>query len=338
MNDELNSLSWQDQLRFTGSTDQLYSVRRLVLAEGSGEGMRLIEVCTAAGMRAAFLESHALDLYELNFRGVNLGFMTKNGLVKGTVTSVSGDFTRTWPGGFLVTCGLRNTGVECMSEGEYHPQHGRIAGMAAEHVGVTFDRQGQRLVIQGHMRESAFFAHHLVLNRTIEIPLGGSAITWHDQVENLAPEAEPLFLLYHFNFGYPFLSPRLQLHFPPGTVLPRTDWAREGLAEFDQIHAPQDGFIEQVYFHQPLPENPPAAAIRLVHPKLGLAAQLSYSTAELPELAQWKCLRSTDYALGIEPGTSRIRGRAVELADGYAQILPGFGRRDFNLRLDLSTI
>ena len=31
-------------------------------AKGPGDGLRMIEVCTAAGLRALFCESHALDL------------------------------------------------------------------------------------------------------------------------------------------------------------------------------------------------------------------------------------------------------------------------------------
>ena len=67
-------LGYRDQKRYTGSSDQLYSVRRLQLSEGGGDQMHLIEVQTAGGLQALFLESRALDLYELRFKGVNIGF------------------------------------------------------------------------------------------------------------------------------------------------------------------------------------------------------------------------------------------------------------------------
>jgi hypothetical protein len=337
MSENQTVLAYQEQLRSTGSPDQLNSVRRLTLTEGPGEGMRLIEVCTEAGLRAVFLESHALDLYDLHFKGFNLAFLSKNGLLGGRVQSVAGDFVRTWPGGFLVTCGLRNTGPDCTDGNEYHPFHGRIGGMATDNLSIDFDRAGKRLLIKGQMRESALFGYHLVLERSIEILLDESAIIWKDAVCNLTPGPEPFFLLYHFNFGYPFLSPKLALHFPPGTVLPRTEAARQGLAEFDRIIPPVDGYEENVFFHLPLPANPPQTAIRLVNPVLGIAAILTYSTAELPVLVEWKSMRSTDYALGIEPGTSQIRGRTAEIADGYAETIPSFGRREFNLRLNLAS-
>jgi hypothetical protein len=336
MSEHFKMPAYTEQLRYTGSVDQLCRVRRLTLAEGPGLGMRLIDVRTAAGMHAVFVESRALDLYELTFRGINIGFMTKNGLMAGTVSSVAGDFTRTWPGGQLATCGLRNAGPAGTDRGEYHPLHGRIGGIAAEQVSIDLDRPGNKLVIRGDMHETALFGCHLALCRTIEIPLDGTQIIWRDRVDNLTNAEEPLFILYHFNFGYPFLSPDLELHFPPGTAQPRDNEARRGLAEYDRISQPIDNEPEQVFFHLPLPENPPEAVMRLFNPRLGITAQLHYSTDELPILTEWKCMRATDYALGIEPSNSWLRGRAIEMGEGYSQILPAFGQRFFNLRLELS--
>ncbi|HBP38573.1 MAG TPA: DUF4432 domain-containing protein [Clostridiales bacterium] len=329
------TLSYLEQLRHVGSLEQLYFVRRLTLQEGPGAGVRLIEVGTSAGLRAVFCESRALDLYELNYRGVNLGFLSKNGLIAGRVQNVEGEFTPTWPGGCLVTCGLRNAGNPCRHNGEYHQAHGRIAGMPAEQVSVDLDPQNGKLVIKGVMRESALFGHNLILRRRIEIGLQGASVSWQDTVENQAAEAEPVIMLYHFNFGYPFLSPALQLSFPAGQVIPRTDAAKKGLAEFDQICEPVDGYPEQVFFHLPHAVGTAESLVRLHNPHLGLTANLTFDKNELPVLVQWKSMKSGDYALGIEPGTSRIRGRAEELADGYDQILPGFGQRNFHLSLKL---
>jgi hypothetical protein len=328
-------LSYREQLRHTGSTDQLYSVRRLQVSDGGAAGIKLIEVCTAGGLRALFCESRALDLLELHFRGINLGFFSKNGLLGGRVLPLEGEFTPTWPGGMLATCGLRNTGPDCRCDGEYHPLHGRIGGMAAEHISIDLDPERGTLIISGQMRESALFGYHLILHRRITVSLTGERVDWLDTVENCAAEPEPIFLLYHFNFGYPFLSPDLQLHLPPGHVLPRTEASSQGLAEFDQISEPVDGYAEQVFFHQALAGSGPDMSLRLVRPGLRLSAVLNWSRDELPVLVQWKSMKSGDYALGIEPSTSKIRGRAAELADGYDQILEPFGRRVFRLGLEL---
>lgn len=333
-----NRLDYREQLRHTGSIDQLYSVRRLQLTEGSGAGMRLVEVCTAAGMRAVFCENRALDLYELHFQGTNIGFLSKNNLINDRVRPINGLFTGTWPGGMLATCGLRNTGPDCAVDDEYHPMHGLIAGVPAEQLAIKADPEQGIVEISGQMRESALFGHNLLLQRKITIPIFGSTVFWHDTVINQAAEAEPLFLLYHFNFGYPFLSPDLQLHFPPGQVIARTPEAEKGLTEYDQISEPIDGYAEQVFFHRQLPGSDAEATVRLVRSDLRLAAALTWSRSELPWLVQWKSMKSGDYALGIEPGTSQLRGRATELAEGYDQTIKPFEKWQYHLRLELETL
>lgn len=315
-------------MKLTGSADQLYSVRRLQLIDGPGAGTRLIEVITAGGLRALFCESRALDLYELHYRGNNIGFASKNGLSSGRVLPLSGDFTSAWPGGLLATCGLRNTGPDCTINGEYHPMHGHIAGKAAEDISIHKDTAAGLITISGRMRESALFGHNLVMERTITIDACGAQINWQDRIINLAAEPEPVLLLYHFNFGYPFLSPALQLTFPPGEVIPRTKVAQEGLANFDQMQQPEDGYAEQVFFHYPLQADEKAVEnivqVKLYNPELDITARLSYDAIHLPVLSQWKSMKTGDYALGIEPGTSCLRGREEELAHDYQFVLPGY--------------
>ncbi len=331
-------LGYRDQKRYTGSSDQLYSVRRLQLSEGGGDQMRLIEVQTAGGLQALFLESRALDLYELRFKGVNIGFGSKNGLLSGRVVPGCDTFAASWPGGMLATCGLRNTGPDCEYNNTYHPIHGQIGAMPAEQVSVQLDPEQGTVTLSGQMRESALFGHNLLLKRKLILPLFGSSIRWEDTVQNEAAEPEPLFLLYHFNFGYPFLSPELQLQFAPGEVIPRTDEAARGLAEHDQISEPVDGCPEQVFFHQPLPGSKPEETVRLVRPDLRMAASLTWLRSELPWLVQWKSMKSGDYALGIEPSTSRIRGREQEMLAGYDQIIKPYDQWQFHLQLAMESL
>src|SRR5660397_223383 len=72
-------LSEKEIYGWTGSPDQLFQIRRYMLKEGPGSGLAMIEINTIGGLHALFCESHALDLYELHVKGVNLGFKTKNG-------------------------------------------------------------------------------------------------------------------------------------------------------------------------------------------------------------------------------------------------------------------
>ncbi|MCL2398140.1 MAG: aldose 1-epimerase family protein [Defluviitaleaceae bacterium] len=318
----------EDILRYCNPA-AIYGARRVILAEGRGEGQRLVEVKTTAGLRASFMEDKCLDILDLEYKGVNLAFLSKNGLMD--VRHSEGDaFHRYWAGGFLSTCGLRNTGTSCTVGKEFFPFHGRIGLTPAENVSVRTD--DNNITISGITRETALFGHCLEMERTIVIPINGAKITVRDQVRNLTPEAEYIFFLYHINFGYPFLNEELILEWPESEVNGRTP---ESIAAIDNrftITKPKDNEPEHVYFYHTEEEYP---QVKLTNPKLNINAKIQYDRKQLPALAQWKCMRSGDYALGIEPGTSIIRGRAQELENGYDIKVPAFGTLEYGFTIEL---
>ena len=324
----LNTYTREDLLRYCNPA-AIYGARRVVTAEGRGQGQRLIEVKTAAGLRATFLEDKCLDILDLEYKGVNLAFLSKNGLMALNHPETN-TFTQYWAGGFLSTCGLRNAGPPCTVDEEFFPLHGRIGLTPADHVNIQIDNGN--ITIIGITRESALFGHCLELERKIEIPVDGAKILIKDQVRNLTPEPEPIFLLYHINFGFPFLNKELTVEFPKGEVKGRTPEAQAAINNHTSFTAPKDGETEQVFFHFPQEENP---KVRLHNPSLGISAEIAYKRKQLPMLAQWKSMRSGDYALGIEPGTSQIRGRKDELAHGYDIKVPAFGTLAYGFTLTL---
>ncbi|NLV48445.1 MAG: DUF4432 family protein [Clostridiaceae bacterium] len=333
-----HDMSLKEKLRYTGSLNQLNQVRRVQMLDGPAAGMRLIEVTTESGLYAVFCEDRALDLYEARYRGTNIGYMCKNGLVPGRIQSVSGTFAAGWPGGMLATCGLRNTGPDCVIDGEYHPTHGRIGGMAAENVGIWVDEEQGTITITGEMRESSLGGHHLVMKRRITLSTHTSTIDWEDSIQNRATKPEPVFLLYHVNFGYPFLSPELDLQLPVGEIIPKNEEAEKGLPDYQQISEPIDDKPEHVFFHMQLPDSNPQEKVRLIRKDLRIAASLSWSRRELPWLTEWKMMKAGDYALGIEPTTSRLRGRARELQEGYDQIIKPFETWQYHLQLAFESL
>ncbi|MCL2579234.1 MAG: aldose 1-epimerase family protein [Oscillospiraceae bacterium] len=320
------------------NTDSLYTARRIELADGRGRGSRMVEVKTAGGLRALLAEDKCLDIVALEYKGVNLGFLSKNGIVNTPVSNPEvNSFVKYWPGGFLSTCGLRNTGPSCEIDGEFFPLHGHIGLTPAESVNtmnVCIDGE-DTLIITGNMRESALFGHCLEMERRIVIPAGGECVTVYDTVHNLSPHPEPVLMLYHINFGFPFLSEGLVLDFPEGKVRGRTGFAEQRISEHKKTTAPIDGEPEVVFFHTPSERS---VKVVLKNERLGLQAQVRYDSERLPVLAQWKSMRAGDYALGIEPGTSFIRGRKEELENGYDIALPAFGQMQFGFTVELSEI
>ena len=326
---DLKAYTREDLLRRCNPAS-VYGARRVVVADGRGQGQRLVEVKTAAGLRASFLEDKCLDILDLEFKGVNLAFLSKNGLMALSHPETN-TFSQYWTGGFLSTCGLRNSGPPCTVNDEFFPLHGRIGVTPAEHVSVHVDDSA--VTISGTIRETALFGHWLEMERSIVIPVDGAKITVKDKVNNLGPEAEPVFMLYHINFGFPFLSEELTVDFPEGEVKGRTPEAQAAINDRTRFTAPKDGEAENVFFHFPNDENP---KVRLFNPNLSISAEIQYERSRLPVLTQWKCMRSGDYALGIEPGTSLIRGRAKELEDGYDTKVPGFGTLEYGFTINFS--
>jgi len=329
MNINGQQYSLKDLLRY-GIPKTVYGARRMELTEGRHKGQQLIEVKTAKGLSATLLESKCLDIYELSYKGVNLAFFSKNGLVN---SEGLGDFTSYWQGGFLSTCGLRNTGGSCEYEGEYFPTHGSLGLTAAEHISVSADEN--EICISGKTSETALFGHHLEMVRKITIPSDGAKIVVSDTIHNLTSKAEPLFLLYHINFGFPFLSENLELEFPEAEVRGRTDLAEQKIADYKKICPPIDDEPEVVYFHT---VNEKDAQVKLTNKPLGIKAVLSYDSNSLPVLAQWKSMKSGDYALGIEPGTSFIRGRKEEMENGYDIKVPAFGKLEFGFTIEFGEV
>ena len=220
---------------------QLYTLRRVVIAEGRAKGSEVIEVCTAGGLQVNVLPDAGLDIGQVRYRGVNMSYITKNGYDgPAAISPHDAEFLNTFPGGMVYTCGLRTTGPAHRDGGEWQPFHGRYHGLQAEHVcaGVEDDA----IVIRGVVRETALFGHVLELKRRVTIPIHGAEVTISDTLTNLAHAGEEYALLYHCNFGYPLVSADARLELPEERrTTPRTEFAAGFLGKETTFDAPIPG-------------------------------------------------------------------------------------------------
>jgi len=201
--------------------------------------------------------------------------------------------------------------------------------MPAEHVNI--DITEEMITITGNVYETSVFGHNLQMQRKITVPSDGSTLTVHDTINNLTPEDEYIFMLYHINFGFPFLCEDLKLDLPKGQIKGRTPHAQERINNHTEITKPIKGEPESVFFHMADAKN---AQATLTNKPLGIGATVKYDTAALPILSQWKSMRAGDYALGIEPSTSTIKGRKEELEEGYNIKVQGFGKIEYGFTID----
>ena len=319
---------------YIGNPSQLFSLRRVIMAEGKAKGTEIIEARTAGGLELDILPDTGLDLGQCRYRGINMSWTSKNGYDSPAVFSAwENEFLRTFPGGLLYTCGLRSAGPANRDGEEWHPLHGRYHGTAAEQVCTEIT--GDEIVVKGTVRETALFGHALESKRTIRIPVSGSSVTVEDTVCNQTPRDEEYMKIYHCNFGYPLLSEKAELILPAEReTVPRTPFAAAGLDRQCAFEEPVPGEEERVYFQ--IMKDDFRAELR--NRAAGVRMTISWSGDTLPVLSQWRSMASGDYVLGLEPANCYIMGRHDERENGTLPVLKAFGSIHHTVRIAFDSL
>ena len=240
------------------------------------------------GLELLFNKDNALDIVWAKFKGVNLSFLSKNGLNDG-----KRDFVGNFEGGFLYTCGMDN--VSGCVEGK--PVHGSLHYKKCD-LAYAYEKDGV-LYIYGEVRECALFGKNLLLKRLYTVTENSLEI--NDTLVNLDYSDTEYVLLYHVNYGYPFLDEGLKIDIPAAQSDPLTAVAEANKQDMFRITAPVDGGDEHVYYHT-LSEG----KVRLENPDKQVAVEMVYDVNDFPVTLEWKSTISGDYALGIEPSLTRF--------------------------------
>ena len=312
-----------DRGRWLGNPAQLYGIEKMTAAEGFDKGSAYYFVNNGAGLSYRLSADCALDIAALSYRGINIHFLTKNGYRSPYAFShFESDFIHTFPAGMMYTCGLMSTGGANRDDGVWHPAHGRFHSIPAGNLAADI-QDGDKLTVAGTIRETQFNGHSLEVRRTVCTPVGENTLTLRDRLTNQTPEPCDYMLLYHFNFGWPFLSPDLKMIVPEGTqTSPRDSEAKKQFESRFSFGDPIDWKPEEVYFNT-VPAVEGEAALRLENPVLGFGVEIFWSVNTLPVAAHWKYMKSGEYVLGIEPTNSFIMGRHEEKKNGtIAKIEP----------------
>lgn len=328
--DLLKNMPLSERYRYLGCTDQLYSVKKIISDEGKSKGTSSYQVKTAGGLSYSVLADSGFDLGELSYRGIPISYLTKNGFVSPSLAeSYDDSFSFYFPAGMMYTCGLMSVG-ECNRDGDvWHTSHGRYHNIPAEQLCAEI--KDDVISLSAKVRETCFFAHALEMERHISSPVDSASITITDYLTNQTPEDVEFMLLYHFNFGYPFLSKDLKLSISDDReTVAKTNYAAENIESALSFDEPRDGCEEQVFIHKFKGKDP---AVRLENRALGIGAALSFSLDTLPLMGHWKCMRSGEYVLGLEPTNSYINGRRAERENGTLPKIAPFETKKMSLTL-----
>ncbi|MBP3422965.1 MAG: DUF4432 family protein [Clostridia bacterium] len=268
--------------RKLGNTSQIRFAQEVVIAD-----KRCILVQNGE-LELLFNKDNALDIVWAKYKGVNLSFLSKNGLNDG-----ARDFTGNFEGGFLYTCGMDN--ISGCVDGK--PVHGSLHYKKCD-LAYAYEKGGI-IYVCGEVRECALFGKNLIMKRCFEVT--ENSLTISDTLENADYKDTEYVLLYHINYGYPFLDECLKLDIPAKESDPLTEVAKANKQDMFRITAPIDGGDEHVYYH-----TLSKGRVRLENPEKKIAVEMVYDTTDFPVTLEWKSMISGDYALGIEPALTRF--------------------------------
>ncbi len=224
-----------------------------------------------------------------------------------------------WLDGFnewIVRCGLGNfggPGFDIIKDNTGKERtvmltlHGKIANIPASVVRVKIGLDPPfELGVEGVVYERAMFGPNLRLTTSVTTTPSSNSLRISDTVENLSGVTDEMQILYHCNYGNPFLEEGARLIAPIRRVAPCNSTAAEGIDGFDIFGLPQSGFVEQVYFMELLADSRGRTKAMLVSKDETEAVSVSFSVKELPCFTLWKNTAALEdgYVTGLEPGTS----------------------------------
>ncbi|MFJ4039441.1 DUF4432 family protein [Microbacterium sp. NPDC090007] len=324
---ELYGRPIDEALRRAGSPAQVASVEQSVRTDGPDAGTRRLRI-VAGELDVELLPDRGLDVGQVRHRGVPLAWVSPTGWPR----PGAGGFGASFGGGLVTTCGLLSFGPPSTdAEGE-HPQHGRYSGLSAS---VTrAEVQSDAVVVEATVVEATVLGAHLELRRRLRLPFGEGRVELRDEIVNRGSRPVEPMVLYHVNLGWPLVDAGSVLRSPALDVTARDADAESGRATWAEFPEPAATYPEQVFAHV-LPTDRHVSAE--VVARSGLGIRISFDTAVLPGMFQWRVAREGSVVLGVEPATaSTILGRADARARGLLrELAPG---ATWKLGLDIDVI
>ena len=328
----------RDTLKYVGDLSQLFGVKDYHLIGGRAEGVRAVDIKNGSGLELTVLPDRGLNIAYLSYKSMNLSYISKTGIVAPQYYNDSGlKFLRSFFGGFLTTCGLRQAGSPCVDQGEELGLHGRIANIPAEetYAGTEFIQDTAVMKVRGKVREAAVFGENIVLEREITVPYGENKFIISDNVENQGFRDEPLMILYHCNLGYPLLTSKSYFISRSKSVHPRDEEAAKGINDYKKFQLPTPDYKEQVFYHQLNCDNEGRTFAALINPIQEIGLAIWFNKNQLWNLTQWKQMGEGEYVLGIEPGNCHVGGRSNARKDGTLEFIKQGEVRNFKLEVEI---
>ncbi|MCU1419065.1 DUF4432 family protein [Mycetocola sp.] len=322
--------------RRVGSPTQLVRVDRAELTEGPGAGSPVLIVRNPEGISFEVLLDRAMDIGWADALNMPLAWSAQRGRVASTRYDAAGaNWTRTFGGGLITTCGLASTGMPSTVDGSEYGLHGRIGHTPAENVTWRFgaDDSGPLIEITGDVIEAALGEPTLRLTRTIRAWCDRPVIEMHDVVTNDGFVDAGHMYRHHINLGYPLIDAGSSVSTDAVAL------ARRGGGAADPLHTMRMDVAEQVVDESvTYARSGPTGALTLTAPHRGVAFAIEWTADTFPLLLAWRDPSPGINVLGIEPSTSRDEGRAEARQTGELITLAPGETRTYRTRMSLLPI
>ncbi|MDR1369632.1 MAG: aldose 1-epimerase family protein [Dysgonamonadaceae bacterium] len=337
MNDLSKFRKKEQFYRYVGDLTQICGIREYEMKSGRANGVRAFDVKNGSGLEFTVLQDRCLDISALSFNGINCSYLSKTGVTAPAYNGNGTNFSRTFYGGFLTTCGLRNVGDACEEHGECFGTHGRISNLPAEEIRASVDWVDDipEITVSGKIRESSFFGENILLERKISCRYGDNRIRISNTIENQGFKPEVLMLLLHFNIGYPLLSPCSRFLSPFKEVIPRDAQAEAGIRDFERMQPPTKEYAEQVFYHTLRTDGENNTMVALINPEIETGLSLTFNRNQFSRFTQWKQMGEGEYVLGMEPCNCYVGGRSDARNKGFLTGIQPFEKKQFDVTVEL---
>lgn len=314
---------------YIGDISQVGGVKRYVLNSGKAKGVEAVDVNNGSGLVYTVVPDRGMDIYHLNYKGIPVSFISKTGIVSPCFYNDRGfEWLRSFTGGFLTTCGLTQVGDPCIYNGNEYGLHGNCSNIPADNVSVLADWIDDSYVmrISGHVRQTKVLFENLTLKRTIETRFGVDEISMEDVIVNEGDRKEPFMILYHMNFGYPFLNPETDLIIPSRKVYGWDELSDKNIDKHLKISEPDSNSPELTWYHDMHCDQDGMAGFMVTNskqnPDIGIVVR--YNGNILDNLVQWRYLHKKDYVMALEPCNNKVKGVEYESKQGNLKFIePG---------------
>ena len=287
-------------------------------------------VCRSEELEVHIETARGMDISRASFQGVDIGWLRPGAL--GPVEDGYDDELqeRSMFFGLLTTCGLENAGPSCRDGEFFFCRHGSINWNRAEKL--SFGMEGDVLLIKGTI-PSLRFSSPLLLHREIRIDPARNSISLRDRVENSGVAEEQLCIMYHYNFGAPFLGPDCRINIPASHVRPKNEAAERVMDKRYEVSAPDENAQPVVFYHEYSDKYAKVQKSTIENPALGIKVELLCRSCSLPMLDLWKDLRLGRYVLSLEPCNMFPYGRIKQRQQKLARFVQPGGMEEFETEI-----